>query len=586
MEFLGKNQDTSQTKQPYGNLLRRFTFLTVVCSVVPLLLVGWGLNIHHTYFSTSRITRNFEERAQNHRETVEAFLKEQSSKLRLIAYTHNKNFLTAPGNLQTVFENMNREYQTITDLGVIDYNGRHLAYVGPYDLLNKNYAETAWFREVMKSGLHISDMFTGFREKPHFIIAVRRSESEGDLPWILRATVNTEIFREMVEHIRVGETGEVFLVNSQGIYQTSPKYDGNIMDKSPVNAEFFEEPVKIGIHRSDFTQRLFSGNSAQSEFTNQIVAKSWLDDPKWMLVIKQDYSEAFADFNHSQRINLFFLHISAISILIASIFTTRHMIRIIKDRDDHANQLNAQLLQTGKLASIGELAAGVAHEINNPVAIIMTERQILLDQYKQSHIEDMEFRNQFSASMDQIVSQAKRCKRITHNLLRFARRTHSMIESIDLNKFILEVVELMGREAKTSGIKFLTELDDQMPSIQSDASQLQQVFLNLFTNAIDAHESKPYGTIRITSKYDQAEAGIEITVADTGCGLSEENINRIFDPFYTTKPVGKGTGLGLSICYTIIKNLGGNITVHSEKGQGTEFIIFLPMTTPVTESEE
>ncbi len=575
MKFLRKKPDTDLNQQSYGYLFRKFTFLTVVCSVCPLLLVGWGLNTYHTYHAKAGIIRNFQDQVKNHRRFIEQFLKEQSSKLRLLTYTHSKEFLLAPGNLQVVFENMNREYKSITDIGVIDHNGSHLAYVGPYDLLDKNYADAGWFKEVLQKGLHISDMFMGFREEPHFVIAVSRAEGNGE--WILRATVNTDAFRTLVENVRIGETGEVFLVNAQGIYQTNPRFSGKIMGKSPVTIESLKEAVDV---------RIIDGRPTTSGLSNQIIGKSWLDHPRWLLVINQNYSEAFAEINHTRKTNLLFVLISGVSILIVSLFITRYMVEIVKHRDEHADQIHAQLLQTGKLASIGELAAGVAHEINNPLAIISTERQILLDQFKKSHIEDAAFQKQFVASMDQIAVQSKRCKRITHNLLRFSRRTHSMIEKVELNLFILEVVELMEREAKTSGVKFITELDERLPPIQSDTSQLQQVFLNFITNAIDAHEGKSYGVIRITTTYDEAEAGVSIRIADTGWGIPKENLDRIFDPFFTTKSVGKGTGLGLSICFTIIRNLGGKITVHSEKGEGTEFVIFLPLITAMTESDE
>ncbi|MBA3027576.1 MAG: two-component sensor histidine kinase [Desulfobacteraceae bacterium] len=567
--------DGDQNRQSYGHLFRKFTLLTVVCSVGPLLLVGWGLNAYHTYFTKDRVMRQFQGQVENHRRFVEQFLKEQSSKLRLLTYTHSLDFLLVPGNLRVVYENMNREYQSITDLGVIDHTGRHLAYVGPYDLLDRNYAEAEWFKEVLHKGLYISDMFTGFREEPHFIIAISRSEGKGQ--WILRATVNTDVFRTLVENVRIGETGEVYLVNSRGIYQTSPRFSGEIMEKSPIEIEDLKETVKVGI---------VNGVSSKGSSSKQIIGKSWLDEPRWLLVIKQDYSEAFSEIHHSRRINLIFLYISAISILVVSLFITRYMVKIIRNRDEHAGQLNLQLLQASKLASIGELAAGVAHEINNPVAIISTERQLLVDQFKKTKVEDEIFRTQFIDSMDQIAAQTKRCKRITHNLLRFSRRTHSLVEMLDLNNFILEVVELMEREAKTSGVKFITELDALLPSIQSDISQLQQVFLNLITNAIDAHEGKSYGSIRIATKYDEGGGGVLITIADTGTGISKENMNRIFDPFFTTKAVGKGTGLGLSICFTIIQNLGGNITVRSEKGEGTEFAIFLPLISRIKVSEE
>ena len=556
------------SQNSYRYLFRKFTLLTVICSIVPLLLVGWGLNIHYTYFAKSRIINAFKDRVANHRRFIEQFLQEQSSKLRLVARTHSKKMLQVPENLEQVFESINRDYPSITDLGIINQEGRHLAYVGAYDLLDKNYANEEWFKQVMQRGLYISDMFMGFRQEPHFIIAVIRPE--GEEKWILRATVNTNVFRSLVENVRIGKTGEVYLVNNAGIYQTNPRFDGAIMEKSPVVAEDFNDPVVVTAN----------DKKGPGKFDGQIVGRSWLGQPRWMLVVKQSYPEAFAEMTHALRTNLIFLHISALSILVAALFITRYMVRIIKKRDDQAAQLNSQLMQASKLASIGELSAGVAHEINNPVAIIMTERQILLDQFEHSHLDDDEFSAQFLASMDQIAVQSQRCKRITHNLLRFSRRTRSLIEPVDLNHFIGEVIELMEREAKTSGIKFIAQLDPKLAPIESDPSQLQQVFLNLITNAIDAHEGKSYGSIRIVTACDEATKGVFITIEDTGSGIAKEDLDRIFDPFFTTKPVGKGTGLGLSICYSIVKQLGGNITVRSEIGEGTAILIFLPLNLP------
>jgi two-component system NtrC family sensor kinase len=190
--------------------------------------------------------------------------------------------------------------------------------------------------------------------------------------------------------------------------------------------------------------------------------------------------------------------------------------------------------------------------------------------------------------MKQIDVQIQRCKRITQNLLRFARRTKSVLETVDINLFVNEVIDLMEREAGTGGIKFFSNLEKDLPPILSDPSQLQQVFLNLITNAIDAHDKKPYGTIHINTRSDEQNQGIQIVVADTGSGISPENLEKIFEPFFTTKPVGRGTGLGLSVCYSIIKGLGGDINAQSKLGEGTEFTFFIPYNPPrdVLESME
>jgi len=289
----------------------------------------------------------------------------------------------------------------------------------------------------------------------------------------------------------------------------------------------------------------------------QIAARTWLTEPRWMLMIRQDYTEALDAVNHANYVTLIGLHISALIILMVTVLVTRHMISVIRRRDRKSAQLSRQYLQASKLASIGELSASVAHEINNPLAIILTERQILMDMEGQSPAMDPDFKTQFLDSMEQIDIQIQRSKRITHNLLRFARRTQSLIETVDLNVFIKEVVELMGREARTSGIKFITDLEENLADIQSDPSQLQQVFLNMITNAMDAHERMPYGTITITTRSDNSGRRVRISFADTGPGIRPEHLEKLFDPFFTTKPVGRGTGLGLSICYSIIERLGG-----------------------------
>ena len=566
-----KNGD-SQHKTHYGRLFRRFIVLTVVCSLVPLLLVGWGINIHYTRFAKSRLINSLQTQLADHRKIVELFLLERTSRLSLIAQTHSQDYLCNMLNLETVFEILNRQDGSYTDLGVIDADGRHLAYIGPYDLMDKNYTDAFWFKEVMEKGIFISDMFMGFRKVPHFIIAVLRIENEQR--WILRATIDTKVFSSLVESVQVGKSGEILLLNRQGVFQAAPRFSGEIMGKASFPMGEIYKGVKIYVSKS-------ITNEKTKRFPRQIIAQTWLAKPRWLLMIRQDYAEALNEVNHANKVTLIFLHLSALIILIVTILVTRHMITVIKKRDLEVDYLNRQFMQASKLASIGELSAGVAHEINNPLAIILTERQILLDVAGQLSDLDPDFKIQFLDSMEQIDAQIQRCKRITHNLLRFSRRTHSVIETVDINEFIGEVVDLMEREARTSGIKFFTDLEENLPGLRSDPSQLQQVLLNMIKNAMDAHDGMPYGTIHIHTRSDKNNEGVIISIADSGLGIAPENLAKIFDPFFTTKAVGKGTGLGLSICYTIIQRLGGNISVQSEGGEGTEFTMFLPFEPPL-----
>lgn len=574
----GIKKDSNETslaerqKKYYPRLFRKFVLLTVLCSLVPLLLVGWGISVYYTGFAKDRMMNSLRTEVEHHKRIIELFLAEHSSKLHLIAHSHSKGYLTQIANLNDIFEMINRDYWAITDLGIIDADGRHLAYIGPYDLMSKNYSQAFWFKEVMEKDLYISDMFMGFRKDPHFVIAVSRLENGSK--WILRATINTEVFRSLVENVRIGKTGEVYLLNRQGIFQTTPRFQGNIMQAASYPIEAIYEGMRVKILKK-------KNGFPNERRPRQITCETWLENPKWLLVVKQNYSEAFNDVNHANYATLIFLHLSALTILLVAILSTRHMISAIKKRDHESDQLGKQLMQAGKLAAIGQLSAGVAHEINNPLAIVLTERQLLLDAVARHPIQCSEFEKQFKDSMNQIDVQVQRCKRITQNLLRFSRRTESVLETVDINQFIKEIIELMEREARASGIKFFVELDQALPALISDPSQLQQVFLNIITNAIDAHDAKPYGSIRIKTQVDETHDRVIITFEDSGSGIAPENLAKIFDPFFTTKSVGKGTGLGLSICYSIMKQLGGNISVRSELGTGTEFVLFIPNRPPM-----
>jgi len=523
-----------------------------------------------------KIESYFKSQVDHHRGIIELFLRERTSDLQLVVFTQSPDYLQKTPNLRRIFNVMNREGSFFADLGIIDDQGRHLAYIGPYDLMGKNYSKTFWFNEVMKKGVYISDMFMGFRNAPHFIIAVLRTD--GNRKWILRASIDTEYFRSLVENVKMGRTGEAYLSNREGILQTTPRFSGKIMENAPLPAVFFRKESGIGILETD-------RDDPNRRFPRQIVAYTWLENPRWKLVIKQDYSEAFRDANHANRAALIFLHLSLLVILIISVISTRYMIKVIKKRDEEADRLNRQLTQASKLASLGELSAGVAHEINNPLAIILTENQVIRDSVEEILTLDESFKTELFTSLSQVDAQVQRCNLITQNLLRFSRRTRSRLETVNLNAFLEEIIQLMEGRAKGMGIQFSADLEKDLPSFLSDPSQLQQVFLNLITNAFDAHDGKPYGTISISTRFNNQREGVEIVVTDTGSGIPPENMEKMFDPFFTTKPVGKGTGLGLSITYSIIKRLGGDISVQSEIGKGTQFNIFLPFMPPADVQE-
>jgi two-component system NtrC family sensor kinase len=232
-------------------------------------------------------------------------------------------------------------------------------------------------------------------------------------------------------------------------------------------------------------------------------------------------------------------------------------------RELHAAQ--DQLIQSEKLASMGQLAAGVAHEINNPLGTVLLYADVLL---KETAPEDST-----AGDLSMIVQQARRCKAIVTNLLNFARQNEVVVQPTRINELLDDLVGECARDPLFEGVEITKEFDPQLPAIQADSAQLSQLFLNLLHNAAEAMPSG--GTVTLGTARSGNDL-VEITVSDTGCGIPKENMKRLFTPFFTTKPIGQGTGLGLAISYGIVKMHRGNIAVESEVGQGTTFTISLP----------
>jgi signal transduction histidine kinase len=229
-----------------------------------------------------------------------------------------------------------------------------------------------------------------------------------------------------------------------------------------------------------------------------------------------------------------------------------------------------QVEYSNKLASIGRLAAGVAHEINNPLAIINEKAGLLKDLVSMQ--EDSPSRQRFLPIIDSVLGSVMRCKAVTHRLLGFAKHMDVQPELIDVSSLLKEVTSFLEKEAEHRSVEIRIEQRGDVPAIESDRGQLQQVFLNILNNAVAAVDDG--GKIDIAVALPGPH-NVSVSVTDNGIGIPKENLEYLFEPFFTTKE-GKGTGLGLSITYGIIQKLGGHISVESEVGEGTCVTVLLP----------
>jgi two-component system, NtrC family, sensor kinase len=257
--------------------------------------------------------------------------------------------------------------------------------------------------------------------------------------------------------------------------------------------------------------------------------------------------------------------------------------------------MEAMVLQSEKLAAVGQLAAGVAHEINNPLAVIQAYAQDLEERLNEEGAAALQEQGELAAYLQQLQVQAQRCKGITTNLLDFARRGPAEPEPVDAGAVAQATAALVGARARRAGVAVRAALPEGLPPVRATRDQLQQVFLNLVTNALDALEETGGGEITISGAIGAAagempgeDAGsggspagagaqVRLTVADNGPGMDPATLARAMEPFFTTKPPGRGTGLGLSTCYGIITGLGGQVSINSEPGKGTAVTFTLPV---------
>jgi len=267
--------------------------------------------------------------------------------------------------------------------------------------------------------------------------------------------------------------------------------------------------------------------------------------------------------------------ILAAAVLAIAAVSARGLLSRLSRTEEARLSLNSQLIQSQKLAAIGELSAGLAHEINNPIAIIAQEAEwaehVVREAEKNCNADFAEVKD----SLREVRAQVDRCKNITHKLLDFARKREPVLQDVDVGRIIEDMARLVDKEAAYKNVTLTRDLPQDLPLLRTDSPLLRQVVLNLMTNALQAVDTG--GSIEVSARAD--DEVMEIRVKDNGCGIEPENLEKIFNPFFTTKPPGQGTGLGLSMCHTLVTGMKGEIFVESKPGQGAAFTVRLPRET-------
>jgi two-component system NtrC family sensor kinase len=298
----------------------------------------------------------------------------------------------------------------------------------------------------------------------------------------------------------------------------------------------------------------------------------------WIVIGEQDSDEAFRQINALRLSTIVLIAALIIITSVVGFIVSNMVVRLLKTAYRQRKELELQIIQKDKLASMGLLTAGIAHEINTPLANALLYSQLLKEDINKllppEHMQTLGF----------IEDEIRRGSNIVRSLLEFSRQSRIETTEVDVNEIITRLIDLAESQCTEQGIQVKRSLNPDLPMVRGDASVLYQVFMNIVANAVEAMENG--GTLNITTRYIAALRKVKVEIQDTGPGIPREFVGKVFDPFFTTKKAGEGTGLGLAMSYGVVKKMGGNIRVMSvcrneQEGAagpvGTTFVVELPV---------
>ena len=545
----------------FRRMWKSAVILTAVVALAPLVfmtVVDYKVNQQAIESDISYQTARL---VSNTRRSVSFFLSERKSALNFIDKDNTYAALSDPMRLTALLDNLKKGFGGFTDLGVIDASGLQHCYVGPYNLAGINYSDQDWFRDLLESGVHISEVFLGFRQQPHLVLAVKHDLPDGNF-YVLRASIDTQKFNDLLAEVEVSGQGDVFLVTREGTLQTPSRFFGNALDRLPLEVPAFAEKTQV------------METHLQAE--PLVIGYAFIQETPFVLMAVKKKAALMKPWNETRRKLIVFLAISITIILLVVLGVATFLVNQIFAADHKRVMALHQVEYANKMASLGRLSAGVAHEINNPLAIINEKAGLIKDLFTlgRQFAED----SKLLGLVDAILYSVERCGTITRRLLNFARHMDVRPRLLNVGEVVQEVLGFLGKEAEFRSIAVSVEVDPDVPQVESDTGRLQEIFLNLINNALAAMADGGRLAINVRRSDD---GFICVTVADTGCGIPEAIMHRIFEPFFSTKSASGGTGLGLSITYGLIQEIGGEIRVKSEVGKGTEFSVFLPLKMPL-----
>ncbi len=523
----------------YRKVWKKVILILMASAFLPLVVIGGGMYGYMARTIQQKTIEILQIEAISHKTRIDSFLMERIMDLKHISENHRLETMIAPGAIEQVLSSLHHPLSCFQDLGIIGSNGDHLAYTGPFDLAAKNYGEALWFKSAMAQGIYISDVFMGFRNEPHFIMAVRRDQ--GNKTWILRATVTAGLFDNLVTQGAGNRKGDAFLINSKGAFQTMPR-NGN----KPMTQSLISTPAP------------FKGVQVRENGTT-LTLTTWLDTVPWLSVVSMDKRDIFQDSKNLGKVTIFVVLLGGFIMVLAILLTTDSLVSMLEDKKKNTRRLDTRLIRTAFLASAMQLSRGVFGGLNDILSNIHVMARLIKEQADPADLNEME------RMAEQISSEAIRGRALIDRFDRFVESEDPVIMDVDIHRILNQILEFLEAPLTEKNIFVTTDFQAGVPWVRSEGAALRQVFLNLLLNSASAAGAN--GAIHLATSF--SGNSVTLSISDDGPGLGRDDREHLFDPQHLTR---RGDwGFGLAVSRSILKKIGGKIAVRNGEEQGVVF---------------
>jgi len=534
---------------------------TTVVTLAPLLVMALvDYRLTRQAFETEA-TLMVSRVVSNSRRNVTFMLAQRRAALSLIARDNTLAGLTAPGRLMGLLSHLQTIMGGFIGLDVVDAERRIRAFAGSHALVDNRLKPGECFDHAVADGFFVGDVMFGPTQNHQLVIAVRQDLESGGF-FVLRGALEVDLFDEFMSQLVHNTADDAFIVNAQGVLQTPSIRYGRRFEKALLALPEDADETQVAYIQDPNGRPVLAG-----------VARI-ADSPFWLLLIRPQ--SGIMDLWLKPRIRLIGFLIFSIALILASILgVATYLVNRIHAADQRRVHALHQVEYANKLASIGRLASGVAHEVNNPLAIINQKAGLIKDLFTINR--EQAGNEKLIGLVEDVLASVQRCGAITRRLLDFSRHMDASIEKVNVENIICQVLAFMEKEAQRRCIAVSVKTKGSLPEFSADRGNLQQIFLNLINNAFAAMQDG--GRLEVFIQRQGADR-ICVTVADTGRGIAEADLKRVFEPFFSTRHGHAGTGLGLSVTYGMVSEMGGTISVDSQVNRGTRFTVTLPLVPP------